>query len=116
MLRKNKKEVMEVDKVQEILRTFPEFRKAYGNLKNRYINEIHFACDFLKLTGDRCSVFAKGEDGEIIKEKINDYYDLIACENFKMMIMERRDEDDYECDQCQEVCCRAKDGRDLARF
>lgn len=75
--------------LKELLRSFTEFERAYSELKDRYMNEIHLACDSLDLVDDE--EFVYNEDNDELVVEVNQFYEIVACKNFSFIIREREE-------------------------
>ena len=77
-----------MDIIKSYLGTHGEFADAYSRLKERY-QEYYWNVDALELVADGEEFLI---DGVRIAEPLDDYFELVVCENASMKIAEREKE------------------------
>ena len=69
---------MENVKIDNVLKSFPEFWAAYKNLKELIRQNVNLACDGLEYMPDGIGVYDTNE--KLLTVPMNDLYSLVAVE------------------------------------
>ena len=70
---------MESVKIDNVLKSFPEFSAAHKALREKVREQVNFACDSLEYTTAGEELYNNQE--ELIAVPLNDLYLLVAVEN-----------------------------------